>query len=226
VVVTLSAFSFQPSALLLSIDTATDRPTLALGTPAAPGPDVALDQRRDLSRDIDRLARELFAARGVKPSQLTGVVVADGPGSFTGLRIGIAFAKGLCRVLDVPLLTAPSMLGAAASPSPAVANPLPPAAGRLVVAEYDALRGDVYRAVYRFETGRIEVVERPTVVRAGEPGPKGALSAGERGASAARLLSLVVVPGGPIPVREPATWEPDYGRPAEAEARRLARHDR
>ncbi|MFI5213146.1 MAG: tRNA (adenosine(37)-N6)-threonylcarbamoyltransferase complex dimerization subunit type 1 TsaB [Gemmatimonadales bacterium] len=203
---------------MLSIDTATDRPTLALGTPESPGEDVAASHRHDLSRDIDRLARELFAARGVGPAQLQGIVVADGPGSFTGLRIGIAFAKGLCRVLGIPLLAAPSLLGAARTACP----PVRPSA--LVLAEYDALRGDVYRAVYRFEAGKIEVIERPTVVRAKERSPEGAVRADERGASAAALLSLVGVPGGPLPVLGAATWEPDYGRPAEAEARRLARH--
>ncbi len=212
---TPSTFDFQLSALLLSLDTATDRPTLALGTPDAPGSDVAASHRHDLSRDIDRLARELFAARGRAPAQLAGIVVADGPGSFTGLRIGIAFAKGLCRVLGVPLLAAPSLLGAARAASKN---------GALVLAEYDALRGEVYRAVYRFGANGVEVVAPPALERAGAPSPTGASRAGARDASAAALLALVGTTGGPAPVREPATWEPDYGRPAEAEARRLARH--
>jgi tRNA threonylcarbamoyl adenosine modification protein YeaZ len=210
-----SAFNFQLSALLLSLDTATDRPTLALGSPDSPGSEVAVGHRHDLSRDIDRLARELFAARGRGPAQLTGIVVADGPGSFTGLRIGIAFAKGLCRVLGVPLFAAPSLLGAARAASKG---------GALVLAEYDALRGDVYRAVYRFGTTGVEVVAPPALGRKGGPVPADAARAGERDASAAALLTLVGMVGGPAPVHEPATWEPDYGRPAEAEARRLARH--
>ncbi len=210
-----STLNSRRSTLFLSLDTATDRPTLALGTPAAPGNDVAPRHRHDLSRDIDRLARELFAARGSGPAQLAGIVVADGPGSFTGLRIGIAFAKGLCRVLGVPLLAAPSLLGAARAASKN---------GALVLAEYDALRGDVYRAVYRFGATGIEVVAPPALGRKGEPAPADAARAGERDASAAALLALVGMVGGPAPVHEPATWEPAYGRPAEAEARRLARH--
>jgi tRNA threonylcarbamoyl adenosine modification protein YeaZ len=209
--------------LFLALDTATDRPTLALGTPDLPGTDVAPSHRHDLSRDIDALARELFAARGARPADLAGVVVADGPGSFTGLRIGIAFAKGLCRVLDVPLLAAPSLLGAASLRSRAC-DPLPPPARRLVVVEYDALRGDVYRAVYRFGTTGIEVVAPPALGRMGGPAPADAARATARDASAAALLALVGMVGGPAPVHEPATWEPDYGRPAEAEARRLAGH--
>jgi tRNA threonylcarbamoyl adenosine modification protein YeaZ len=215
VVVTPASTVELRSTLFLALDTATDRPTLALGTPAAPGADVAASHRHDLSRDIDRLARELLAARGSSVRQLGGIVVADGPGSFTGLRIGIAFAKGLCRVLGVPLLTAPSLLGAARA---AAAN------GGLVLAEYDALRGDVYRALYRFGPAGVEIIIPPALCRADASAPAGAARAGGSDASAAALLSLVGIGGGPVPVLEPAIWEPDYGRPAEAEARRLARH--
>jgi tRNA threonylcarbamoyl adenosine modification protein YeaZ len=203
------------SALLLSLDTATDRPTFALGSSGEPGEDVLARDRRDLSRDIERMVQGLLQSRGVTPADLSGVVVADGPGSFTGLRIGIAFAKGLCRVLGIPLLAAPSLLGAARGAA---------AGDRLVVAEYDALRGDVYRAIYRFGAGAIEVVAAPALVGSGAPVPSGAARAGAAHASAAALLTLVALAGGPAPVEGAATWEPNYGRPAEAEARRLARH--
>ncbi len=207
--------------LLLAFDTATDRPTLALGRPGAPGPDVALASRRDLSRDIERAAGRLLAAHAARPADLTGVVVADGPGSFTGLRIGIAFAKGLCRALGVPLLVAPSLLGAARAAAPE---------GGDVLVAYDALRGDLYRAVYRFGAagGAVEVLEPPGLVRADAPPPPGGpfIAAGPARASAAALLCLVSVPNGASAVADPAGWEPAYGRPAEAEARLLAGHGR
>jgi len=203
--------------LYLALDTATDRPTLALGAPGERVNETAARHRHDLSRDIDGMARELFAARAVRPADLTGVVVADGPGSFTGLRIGVAFAKGLCRVLGVPLLAAPSLLGAAHAAG---------GGAGLVAVEYDALRGDVYRAVYRFTPGAIETVAAPALVPRDAPLPAGALRAGAGSASAAVLLALAGTRGGPIAVADPGAWEPDYGRPAEAEARRLARDAR
>ena len=139
--------------------------------------------------------------------------VASGPGSFTGLRIGIAFAKGIARALNIPLLVAPSMMGAAWN------------AGRgRVVVEYDALRGDVYRAIYQFDAGAVQTIEAPAVVSVGAPVPGGAGRRSAADASAAALLGLVGLKGGAASVDDPGAWQPAYGRPAEAEARRLARH--
>ena len=212
--------------LLLAMDTATDAPSLALGSPTEPGADVRIPSRRDLSRDIETVVRQLLAARGMAPGDLAGVVVADGPGSFTGLRIGIAFAKGLCRASGRPLLTAPSLLGAA----------LAACGGRgTVLVEYDALRGDVYRAVYRFggdaaahagaAASGVGVLAAPALVPRGAPPPvfPGLLRADATHASAASLLRLHHVGGGLAVVPAPDPWEPAYGRLAEAEVRRLAR---
>jgi tRNA threonylcarbamoyladenosine biosynthesis protein TsaB len=213
--------------LFLALDAATDRPSLALGSPDSPGDVLYLASRRGLSRDIEHLVGRLLAERGVALGRLAGLVVADGPGSFTGLRIGAAFAKGLWRASSIAFLTAPSLLGAAYAASRGRGD---------VIAEYDALRGDVYRAAYRFtaaapETAAaVEVLSSPALVAATEPPPlqpaAGARSrATASDASAAALLALVAVVGATTTVADPAAWEPWYGRPAEAEARRLARQD-
>ncbi len=187
---------------VLVIDSATDRPSLALGET-----ERVIPHRHDLSREIDHVARELMAG-----NSLGGVLVADGPGSFTGLRIGIAFAKGLCRALGIPLYTAPSMLGAALKTG-----------APLVAVDYDALRGDVYRAVYR-RNGGIEVIMAPALVRADDPIPQGARRATADDASALALGRLMGMEHGAVRIADPGSWQPDYGRPAEAEARLKARH--
>ena len=160
------------------------------------------------------MARGLFEQHGIGAASLAAVVVADGPGSFTGLRIGIAFAKGLARALGIPLLSAPSMMAAARSVATSGA----------VVVDYNALRGDAYRAVYQLSSGGVVTLSPPAIVTAGEAATVTGrhFMAGDAHASAAALLSLVGVPGGATAVEDPAGWEPAYGRPAEAEARRLA----
>lgn len=208
--------------LLLGLDTATDRATVAVGTATGSRREVALPARRELSRDIERVTAELLAGGGATVRDLTGVIVADGPGSFTGLRIGIAFAKGVCRAAGLPLWAAPSMLGAAVTASRSAGATV----GRLtVVVEYDALRGEVYRAVYGFESGAVTALAPPQLEPAGSRVDSYAACAmaGEPQASAASLILLTAVREGAVRVPDPASWEPAYGRRAEAEARRLRR---
>jgi tRNA threonylcarbamoyladenosine biosynthesis protein TsaB len=208
--------------MILALDTATDYPTIALGIPEAPGAVLRVDDRRALSRDIGAIVAGLLLARGVTAAALTGVLVADGPGAFTGLRIGAAFAKGMCRALGVPLLAAPSLLGAAIAAARAAGG-----AGTLDVdVRYDALRGECYRAVYRVGPGGVEVLSAPALAAVGEAawsGSGGTVLASERDASAGALLGMLGRAGGPLVVPDAGRWEPEYGRPAEAEARRLAR---
>ncbi len=206
---------------ILALDSATDVASFAVGTPARAGEELRLADRRALSRDIEGVVASLLATRGLRAGDLTAILVADGPGSFTGLRIGAAFAKGVCRALGVPLLTARSLLGAAAHAALASGRPLPVE----VEARYDALRGEAYRARYRVgPAGVTELVPAALVSAREAPATaSAALVAGEAHASAAALLALVGSPGGPAAPADPARWEPVYGRPAEAEARRLAR---
>ncbi len=202
--------------MILALDTATGRPSVALGTPGGEHVEAVLDDRQQLSRRLADVVKDLCRDRGIAPAAVRGIVVADGPGSFTGIRIGVAFAKGFHDALGVPLHAAPSLLGAARAACPGAGT---------VVAEYGAQRGDVFRAVYRFAGagGAPEVLLAPTVTPAATPVDPGHLRASERHASAAALLHLLGRPGGPAAIAAPSDWQPAYGRPAEAEARRLAR---
>ncbi|EIM74339.1 hypothetical protein A3SI_16265 [Nitritalea halalkaliphila LW7] len=56
---------------------------------------------------IDRVCREA----GIHKRELEAVAVANGPGSYTGLRIGLSTAKGLCYALDLPLITLDALAG-------------------------------------------------------------------------------------------------------------------
>jgi tRNA threonylcarbamoyladenosine biosynthesis protein TsaB len=54
---------------------------------------------------IQPAIRELLAVAGISMQQLNAVAVSSGPGSYTGLRVGMATAKGLCYALKIPLIT-------------------------------------------------------------------------------------------------------------------------
>ena len=57
---------------------------------------------------------EMLKESHLKPTELDAVCVSSGPGSYTGLRIGVSTAKGICYALDKPLLSVPTLLSMAA----------------------------------------------------------------------------------------------------------------
>jgi tRNA threonylcarbamoyladenosine biosynthesis protein TsaB len=87
---------------------------------------------------------ELLQQNSFDKTALDGFVVVSGPGSFTGLRVGLATVKGLCEILQKPLATL-SMLEALAVTYGA--------AGASVTAVLDAGRGEVYAGHYRVSSG-------------------------------------------------------------------------
>ncbi|MBQ1493112.1 MAG: tRNA (adenosine(37)-N6)-threonylcarbamoyltransferase complex dimerization subunit type 1 TsaB [Blautia sp.] len=82
-------------------------------------------------------------------ASLDAVAVAAGPGSFTGLRIGSATAKGLCQALDKPIVEVPTV--------DALAYNMAGASG-LVCPLMDARRNQVYTGVYSFEGAKLHTV--------------------------------------------------------------------
>jgi tRNA threonylcarbamoyladenosine biosynthesis protein TsaB len=101
---------------MLAIDTSSARSALAL----IDGARVVSELTKPSGRDFDVAAE--VAALVPDPSVLDSVLVALGPGSFTGLRQGIAFGVGLAMSLRVPLLGIGTLeLVAARSPEPVVA---------------------------------------------------------------------------------------------------------
>jgi tRNA threonylcarbamoyladenosine biosynthesis protein TsaB len=78
-------------------------------------------------------------------ADVAAVAVSDGPGSYTGLRIGAAAAKGLCYALDIPLLAVSTLAALARQ----VAAATVPTEDLLLCPMLDARRMEVYTALYR-----------------------------------------------------------------------------
>lgn len=227
----------------LAIDTATDRVSVAAGVPPQAAASAAVAETRRAAADIVRLVDDVLRAVGIGPATLAGIAVSDGPGGFTGLRIGWAAAKGLAHERELPLRAVPGLLGAAA----AAARRTGP--GPIAVC-FDALRGQVFGAMYRMEQGRIETLVPPhtvTIAELARLAPerplavvgdgalryatevtrwsgRAPLALAELDSGAVCLLELVAAPGVGRAIDTAA--EPVYGRPAEAQARWEARHGR
>ncbi|MBR5730980.1 MAG: tRNA (adenosine(37)-N6)-threonylcarbamoyltransferase complex dimerization subunit type 1 TsaB [Firmicutes bacterium] len=88
------------------------------------------------------LMEALMAEEGVQGGDLDAVAVSCGPGSFTGIRIGMATAKGLAQVWDKPVIEVPTL------ESFAYAD-LPFARSTVICPVFDARRSQVYAAAYR-----------------------------------------------------------------------------
>jgi len=119
--------------------------------------EVGREHARRVTGELDAL----FARAGVRPQDLAGIAVGTGPGSYTGLRVGVATAKGLARGLGVPLRGEPSLTAAAAG---ALSEAQPEG-----LVAFDARRGNLYAGVYRWTPEGVAL--RGEIVKA----PKGAL---------------------------------------------------
>lgn len=121
------------SPVILSLDTATFGGSVCLMRGgqmlAAIIGDGEISHSNTLLRDIDRILK----SSGVAPREITLFAAAAGPGSFTGLRIGLATVKALAATLEKPCVGVPTLhaVARAAGPSPATVALLPAGRGEL-----------------------------------------------------------------------------------------------
>ena len=88
---------------------------------------------------------EVMALSGLSFNQLDGVVVSDGPGSYTGLRIGSSLAKGVCFGADIPLIAVSTLRGLAG-----IALKEYPSVNQ-VISLVDARRSNAYMGIYDYQ---------------------------------------------------------------------------
>ena len=148
---------------VLALDTTTREGSLAL----VEGSRVIVERSGDPSRThAERLPRDiqlLLEKRGLASSDVDVFAVAAGPGSFTGLRIGIATIQGLSFVHGRRVAVVPALEAMAQIAGRAVSG------GALVGAWMDAGRGEVYSALYRlsahppFDSRRLIETDAPAV---------------------------------------------------------------
>jgi len=99
--------------------------------------------------------KQILADASLSLQKLDGVAVSIGPGSFTGLRIGLGTAKGLCYATGLPLVAVPT---------------LDALASRLAFCNYqvcpmlDAKKGEVYASVYQVADGEIKRLSPPQAI--------------------------------------------------------------
>lgn len=129
--------------LLLALETATDTCGVAVWTDDHVTAQSHLHRPRIHAERLTPLVEDVLAHAGADRSALDAVAVSMGPGSYTGLRIGVSTAKGWARAADADLVGVPTLEAYAACLRPMVAP------GDVVAPLLDARRDEVYAGAYR-----------------------------------------------------------------------------
>lgn len=136
-------------ALVLSLESSTSVCSVALHEDGELIIDREVHQPQAAASLLTPMIESLFKSAGLPRTQLNAVAVSSGPGSYTGLRIGVSTAKGICYALDLPLITLDSLHVLASALSPK-------GDGRWLCPMIDARRMEVYTCLLK-ET--LEVIE-------------------------------------------------------------------
>lgn len=129
--------------LILHIDTATTIGSVCLSKDGQPLQTLVNDKQQDHAASMVLFVQEIMREQQITPKDLDAIAVSAGPGSYTGLRVGVATAKGLCYTWEKPLI-AVSTLQMMAQGVLAKINDN----DALYCPMLDARRMEVYTAVY------------------------------------------------------------------------------
>ena len=126
---------------ILHIDTTTKKCSVALAQ------DGELMIQKELlseefshSEQLHPFIEEVLKESGLKSSSLSAIAISKGPGSYTGLRIGVAAAKGLCFALDLPLIALNTL--------EIMVQPYEVSPHSFIIPMLDARRMEVYTAIF------------------------------------------------------------------------------
>ncbi|MGC9222437.1 MAG: tRNA (adenosine(37)-N6)-threonylcarbamoyltransferase complex dimerization subunit type 1 TsaB [Terracidiphilus sp.] len=147
--------------LLLAIDTCGPSGSVALGR--IPGRDLEILGRTELagrtySATLISAIADLLRSAGHELSNLDGIVIVNGPGSFTGVRVGVSAAKGLAQGADIPVVALSRL------------EVLARKAG-VVSAALDAHRGEIYLRLETAGSAPVEMLAGPEELAAIDPVP-------------------------------------------------------
>ena len=132
---------------ILAIDTATMVSSVAVADEKRLLAELTVQTRLTHSETLLVHVQQVLEMAGVAKNQLDGVAVSLGPGSFTGLRIGLGAAKAIAYGLDIPIIGVPT------AEALAWHYPVP---GIVTVPFIDAQKGNVYSAVYAWQNGTVK----------------------------------------------------------------------
>jgi len=140
---------------ILAIDTATRSCSVAVADEDKLLAETTLVSSETHSRHVMTMIDAVLQMSGMQIGSLDGIAVTEGPGSFTGLRIGVSVAKGLASVNGKPIVGVSSLDALATQAA---------GGGLLTCAVVDARKNEVYACRYRNRDGVVEAETAPDVL--------------------------------------------------------------
>lgn len=138
---------------ILALDSSGLVASAAILTEEAVIAEYTMNYKKTHSQTLLPMVDEIVKMAQQDLSELTAIAVAAGPGSFTGLRIGSATAKGLGLALGIPLISVPTLEGLAFNYY---------GTDRLVCPMMDARRNQVYAGIYTWDEGEFTILHQQT----------------------------------------------------------------
>jgi len=117
--------------------------------------EYTINQKKTHSQTLLPMIHEIIKMTETKLDEIDAIAIAGGPGSFTGLRIGSATAKGLGLALDKPLISVPTVDGLAYNLF---------ATDKVICPIMDAKRHQVYTGIYEFNQEQFHIIEEQMAV--------------------------------------------------------------
>lgn len=139
---------------ILAVDTTTRSCSAAVVSKSGLLAEIILDNDQTHARHLMKMVDQVLELAGISLNTLDGFAVTRGPGSFTGLRIGLSSIKGLGRATGKPIVAVSSLKALATQ-----VGPVP----MTIFALIDAYRKEVYLAGYRYKKDRLKRVIPETI---------------------------------------------------------------
>lgn len=151
-------------AVILNIETATSVCSVALVENGEVVASRTFDGKNSHTAFITLFIDQVLVEAGTKYTDLEAIAVSEGPGSYTGLRIGISSAKGLCYALEIPLIAIGTLQALAKGAANRYLNKgYSKEDNLLFYPMIDARRMEVYSALYTIENKMVRSVEAEVI---------------------------------------------------------------
>ena len=135
--------------MILAIDSSSLVASIALADSDTIIAEYTINLKKTHSQTLLPMINEVFNITGIDKKELKAVAVTGGPGSFTGLRIGVATAKGIALALNIPIINIPTVKAMAFNYNHC---------NKLLCPIMDARRNQVYTGIYRCTGEELEEI--------------------------------------------------------------------